>query len=183
MEFKERKIIKKDNFIVIDEESPNITSLNEMLFRVHDSLPTKIENSIFYPKLKHLLHGEIIRFCREYTDLRQDLNILRMNVGQALPEAEVREYLNSLKTKYNGEIDDIGIDYHIEFTKIDYSAAVFVIIKRGIVQMKKFVFRFRKSAVQQSMDNISIAGIPIEKEDSRKERQEKYVDELINDKK
>jgi hypothetical protein len=170
------KFSDREKGIIIDEESQNLVSLNEMLFKVQDSLPTKIENSIFYPKLKHLLHGEILRFTREHIELRQDLNLLRMNVGQVLPEAEVREYLNSLKEKYNGQIDDIGIDYHIEFTKIDYSAAVFVIIKRGVVQMKKFVFRFRKGAVKQSLQDVSISGIPVnESEEARKERQERYL--------
>ena len=37
------------------DESQDIQSLNEMYTDVSQALPTNIENSIYYPKIKHLL--------------------------------------------------------------------------------------------------------------------------------
>ena len=53
-----------DKVIIVDE-NPLMQHLNEMFVDVKDSLPTDIENSIYYPKIKHLLFTEIIEFCKE----------------------------------------------------------------------------------------------------------------------
>jgi hypothetical protein len=113
----------------LEEQSDDIRKLNEMFINVGDSLPSKIENSIFYPKLKVLLHQEILRFFMKssetaHKELKDDLNLLRLNVGEKLSETEIREYLDALKTKYNNEDNNIAIDYHIEVTRFDYGVAV-----------------------------------------------------------
>lgn len=142
-------------------ENPQIIQLNEMVVDVKDSLPTDIEGSIFYGKLKNLLHSEIVNFCKEQLELKQDLNVFRMSIGQEMSETEIREYLDSLKLKYNNQDNNVGIDYHIEATRIDYAVPVFVVIKRTDILMKKFVFRFRKAKLSDSIGELSSSGIPI----------------------
>lgn len=123
------------------------TSIDEMAVDVEDGLPSQITNSIYYSKLKHLLFAEIVSFCREKYDLKEDLQNFRIHVGEKIPEYEIRDYLDKLKSKYNNKADtNIGLDYHIEFTRVDMSVCIFVCIKRDEVSMKKFVFRFRKAA-------------------------------------
>jgi hypothetical protein len=170
--------------MIILEESKEIKELNEMFVKVEKSLPEKIENSIYYPKLKQLLHLEIARFTKEKLELKADLNFLRMNVGEQLSDTEIKEYLDSLKLKYNSENNDIGIDYHVEVTRFDYGVAVFVVIKRDIIYMKKFVFRFRKSeGISAGLQDVSQAGIPkVPLEENFKERRDRYL-KLMGDKK
>lgn len=143
-------------------ENPQLTSLNEVLVNVYNSLPNEVEQSIYYAKLKHILHSEIINYCREQTEIKEDLNILRMSIGTIMTEGEIREYLDNLKEKYNNKYENVGIDYHIEVTRIDYGVPVFVIIKRGPkILMKKFVFRFKKANLADGIDGVSHAGIPL----------------------
>lgn len=164
----------------IEEESKEIKALNEMFVKVFDSLPTSIENSIFYPRLKTLLHMEIRRFTKEQIELRQDLDLLRMNIGEALSEKEIREYLDSLKTKFNSTDNNVGLDYHIEVTRYDYGVPVFVIIKRDVIYMKKFIFRFRKTSTTMSLDDVDVGGLPLINE-SKEARKSRYL-KLMNDK-
>jgi len=147
--------------VILESENPQLTELNEMFIEVQDSLPTDIEHSIYYPKLKTLLHPEILNFCKEKLDLKADLNFFRMSVGQQISEREIRDYLDGLKTKYNLDDNNIGIDYNIEATRYDFSAAVFCVIKREDIHMKKFIFRFRKANQSELLGNISTSGIPI----------------------
>lgn len=143
-----------------ENENPQITTLNEMFINVKDSLPDEIEQSIYYSKLKQLLHSEIFNFCKEQIELKQDLNFFRMNVGKNMTEIEIREYLDGLKEKYNAHYDNVGIDYHIEVTRYDYGVPVFCIIKRNEIFMKKFVFRFRKSNQAKGIEGLTNSGIP-----------------------
>jgi len=166
--------------VFIEEESKEIKALNEMFVKVFDSLPTSIENSIFYPRLKTLLHMEIRRFTKEQIELRQDLDLLRMNIGEALSEKEIREYLDSLKTKFNSTDNNVGLDYHIEVTRYDYGVPVFVIIKRDVIYMKKFIFRFRKTSTTMSLDDVDVGGLPLINE-SKEARKSRYL-KLMNDK-
>jgi hypothetical protein len=159
--------------MIILEESREIREINEMFVKVENSLPEKIENSIYYPKLKMLLHPEILRFTKEQIELRDDLNFFRMNIGETLSDTEIREYLDSLKLKYNSEDNDIGIDYHIEVTRFDYGVPVFVVIKRDRIYMKKFVFRFKKSGISAGLKDVSQAGIPLE--ESKEERRNRLL--------
>jgi hypothetical protein len=160
----------------IEEQSKEIKQLNEMFVHVGDSLPSKIENSIFYPKLKVLLHQEILRFFMRssetaHRELKDDLNLLRLNVGEKLSETEIREYLDSLKEKYNSVDNNLGLDYHIEVTRFDYGVAIWVVIKRADIHMKKFIFRFRKTTATMGLNDVNIGGIPLEEgKDARKER-------------
>lgn len=155
--------------IIQEQSNPQIQTLNEMLVRVQDSLPKETELSIYYNKLKHLLHSEVINFCKEQVELKQDLNFFRMSVGTVMTEKEIREYLDSLKEKYNGHYHNVGIDYHVEVTRYDYGVPVFCIIKRSEIYMKKFVFRFRKATVSETMDGLSLSGVPFNppKEDKK----------------
>ena len=146
----------------IFEENSQILQLNEMFINVKDSLPTEIESSVYYGKLKTLLHSEIIGFCKEQTELKQDLNVFRMNVGKVMSETEIRDYLDSLKLKYNSTVDNVGLDYHIEPTRLDFAVPVFVVIKRGDIHMKKFTFRFRKSSQFEVLQGLNVSGFPLD---------------------
>ena len=156
-----------DKVNVLNENSQlteiNNKILNEMKLNVKDHLPDKVELSIYYPKLKQQLRSEIFNFCREKIELKEDLNMFRMLVGEYLDEKDIREYLDTLKEKYNNKNDTfIGIDYHIEATRIDYGVAVFVMIKRSDCDMKKFVFRFRKKDLGSGIANLSTIGTPLD---------------------
>lgn len=150
-----------------------------MFVKVEKSLPEKIENSVYYPKLRQLLMPEIVRFTREKLELRDDLNFFRMNVGENLSDTEIREYLDGLKDKYNLEDNDIGLDYHIEVTRFDYGVPVFVVIKRDRIYMKKFVFRFRKSNISGGLQDVSQVGVPnVPISESKQERKNRLLDLL-----
>ena len=82
-----------------------------------------------------------------------------MSVGKVMSENEIREYLDSLKEKYNSHYEDIGIDYHIEVTRYDYGVPVFCIIKRNQIYTKKFVFRFRKGNMASNIDGFGSGGL------------------------
>jgi hypothetical protein len=165
--------------MIILEESRDIQLLNEMFVKVENSLPEKIENSVYYPKLKQLLFPEIVRFTREKIELRDDLNFFRMNIGESLSDVEIKEYLDSLKSKYNNEDNDIGLDYHIEVTRFDYGVPVFVVIKRDKIYMKKFVFRFRKSNISAGLQDVTSGGLPVNPiTESKKERKNRLLDLL-----
>lgn len=148
--------------IITEKENPQLTTLNEMMVQVQSSLPTEIEQSIYYAKLKQLLHPEIFNFCKEQVELKEDLNLFRMSVGKPMDENEIREYIDGLKQKYNEHYDNVGIDYHIEVTRYDYGVPVFCIIKRNSkIYMKKFVFRFKKLNQRSGIDGLSNSGVPI----------------------
>lgn len=162
--------------MIILEESREIAELNEMFVRVERSLPSNIENSVFYPKLKQLLFTEITRFTKERAELKADLNFLRMNVGEVLGEPEIRDYLDTLKRKYNDKDNDVGLDYHIETTRFDYGVPVFVVIKRDVIYMKKLVFRFRKADTAVSAQGVSLSGAPTEiVRESDEDRRRRYL--------
>ena len=145
--------------IITESENPQLTTLNEMMVQVQNSLPTDVEQSIYYAKLKHLLHPEIFNFCKEQIELKQDLNLFRMSVGKPMVEKEIREYIDNLKQKYNEHYENVGLDYHIEVTRYDYGVPVFVVIKRTEIFMKKFVFRFKKERLTDGIANLSQSGL------------------------
>ena len=141
-------------------ENEELNNLNEMFVNVLPNLPTTVENSSYYGRLKTLLMPEIINFCKEFKDIRDDLLYLRAAIGTALDEGSIRAYFDGLKEKYNTKDNNIGIDYHIESTRIDYGVPVFVILKRNEIYMKKFVFRFRKTDLASGIQGLSNAGVP-----------------------
>ena len=158
-----------------EAENPQLTTLNELFMKNHDSLPIDVENSIYYARLRQLLHPEIFNFCKEQEELKADLNFLRLCIGEPITESEIRDYLNGLKEKYNKN-DKVGIEYHIEVTRIDYGVPVFCVIQRGnAIHMKKFVFRFRKANQEAGVGDLSNAGIISDslKNDAAQERKEK----------
>ena len=55
------------------------------------------------------------------------------------------------------EINNIGLDYHLEVTRIDFGCSVFVVIKRDFIYMKKFVFRFKKD-LTTGLEGLTTAG-------------------------
>ena len=131
--------------MIIYEDSKELQTLNELFVDVKDSgIPSDVENSIYYPKLRHMLYNEIRNFCKEYIELRDDLDTLRMQVGAEMTENEIRTYLNGLMDKYNGMVNNVGLVYHIEANRFSYGVPVVVVIKRDTIYMKKFVFRFKK---------------------------------------
>lgn len=143
--------------MIILNESADLQRLNELFVDVRNSLPTEVENSIYYPKLKHLLFSEINDFCKEKLELKKDLHGFRELVGTTLEESDIRKYLENLKNKYNMQVNNIGLDYHIEVTRIDFGVPVFVIIKRDFIYMKKFVFRFKKN-ISTGLEGLTSAG-------------------------
>lgn len=147
-----------DKCIVFNENN-NLQTLQEMFVEVQKSLPTNVENSIYYPKIKHLLFGEILEFCKEKVELKNDLMLLRDKVGEAMSEEQIRVMLNGLKSKYNGIYNNIGIDYHLETTRVDFAVPVFCIIKRDFIYMKKFVFRFKKKDITSGLGDLSNSGV------------------------
>ena len=149
--------------ITLEEEDKKLVELNEMFIKALPSLPTEVESSIYYAKIKQLLHPEIFSFCKEQLELKADLNLLRMSVGEVMTENEIRDYLDTLKNRYANN-DNVGIEYHIEVTRIDYGVPVFVIIKRGNgIYMKKFVFRFRKTNQKTFLGDLSNSQVVISK--------------------
>lgn len=145
--------------IKLEEENQQLININEMFISALPSLPTDVENSIYYARIKQLLHPEIMNFCKEQLELKEDLNMLRMSVGEPMTEQEIRDYLNGLKEKYKSN-DHVGIEYHIEITRVDYGVPVFCVIQRGNgIYMKKFVYRFRKTNQAIGNEDLSISQI------------------------
>lgn len=160
----------------IHEETlnPQLETLNEIFIQNHSSLDPEVTNSIYYSKLKHLLHQEIISFCKEQTELKADLNFFRMSVGQVISSTEIADYLNGLKEKYS-KMENVGLEYHIEATRIDYGVVVFCMIKRRDLHVKKFVFRFRKASVSEGIFDISNGGIPENSDEKPQNRMTKLL--------
>lgn len=152
--------------IINEEINPQITQLNETLVNAQDSLPDNIERSIYYTKLKVLLHSEIMNFCKEQTELKNDLNTIRMSVGQMIPYSEIKDIFDGLMEKYNGKYQNVGLVYHSEATRIDIAVALVVTIKRSDIYMKKFVFRFRKN-IGEDINDMNINQLPKPKRGGR----------------
>ena len=115
----------------VSEENSQLTQLNEMFVNVLPSLPEDVENSIYYPKLKVALHPEIHNFCREKVELQQDLNILRMSIGEQLTEKEIREYLKLSSKRY--------VAYKIIKPLIDSGKLDYVNKKRVNAKNQKYI--------------------------------------------
>ena len=153
-----------------------LKEINEAIIRAADSLDPSITNSIYYPRLKQLMFKEIVDFCKEKLELKEDLLELQNFIGLKLSEQEIREYLDELKIKYN-MVENIGLDYHIEATRVDYGVCVFVTIRRNDIFMKKFVFRFRKASTD-TIFGLSNGGV-IDKTQQDKIR-DTYYDTLTS---
>jgi hypothetical protein len=165
--------------MILIEESKELKALNELFIKVEKHLPSNIENSIFYAKLKKALHQEIFTFTKEQVDLRDNLNFLRLLIGEPMSEKDIRFYLDGLKEQYNTVDNNVALDYHIEATRVDFGVPVFVVIRRDVAYMKKFVFRFKKSDFSTGIQGLTQAGIPVIREEvlrkeSKEERKKRY---------
>ena len=127
-----------------------------MKITVIDTVPNEISSSIHYSKIKHALHSHIITFCRDKKELKNDLKLLSYGVGREYDYGILLEVMEGLKEKYNGRDNNIGLEYHIEFTRYDFALVLSVIIKRDTIEMKKFVYRYKKKGIGDSMLNTSI---------------------------
>lgn len=125
------------------EVSKELETLHELFIKVEDSLPADLENSIFYSRIKNTMTKELMSFMREQAALRADLMRLKDKIGEIMSEDQIRRELEPLM-KYNEEDNNVGVIYHIESTRLDYGVPVIVIIKRDVLYVKKFVFRFKK---------------------------------------
>lgn len=149
--------------LIVEEISNEIKEINETIMNVHKSLDPRITNNIYYTRLKYLMFNEIVKFCRERIDLREDLLALRTTIGEFMTEDQIRETFDNLKQKYNsGDIENIGIEYHMESTRLDYGVVLFCALKRGdIFNLKKFVFRFRKGNLSSGVPGLDAIGMEL----------------------
>ena len=149
--------------MIVEEISPEIQKINETIMTVYPSLDPRVTNNIYYTKLKYLLFNDIIKYCKEQIDLRQDLLNLRSQIGEYYTDEQLRDMFDAIKIKYNtGTNDTIGIDYHIESTRLDYGVCLFCVLKRGdIINIKKFIFRFRKGNLNSGVQGLNSVGLEI----------------------
>jgi len=129
------------------DESKKQETLHEMFIKVESAHASTLENSIFYSRIKNTMMHDLMSFMREQIDLRDDLMKLRSKIGDAMSERDIRRELDKLMKKYNEADNNVGLIYHIESTRVDYGVPVMVMIKRNIIYVKKFVFRFKKTDV------------------------------------
>ena len=130
-----------------------------MFVHVKPNLSKELENSIQYPRQRDSLKREIFAFMKEQIGLRDELMALRNRVGDAVKESDLTDHMEKLSRKYNDIDNNVGFSYHIEATRIDYGLSVHVVIFRGQIHVKKFVFRFRKLETKAGLDNVSSSGI------------------------
>jgi hypothetical protein len=125
------------------ETSKELETLHEMFIKVEDPLPADLENSIFYSRIKNTMTRELLGFMREQTELKADLLRLKDKIGDVMSESQIRKELEKMM-KYNEQNNNVGVIFHIESTRLDYGVPVIVMIKREVLHVKKFVFRFKK---------------------------------------
>jgi hypothetical protein len=135
------------------ETSKELEALHEMFIKVEDALPADLENSIFYSRIKNSMTRELLKFMREQTGLRADLMRLKDKIGEVMSEAQIHRELDAMM-KYNEQDNNVGVIYHIESTRIDYGVPVIVIIKREVLHVKKFVFRFKKEDMSANIGGV-----------------------------
>lgn len=119
---------------------------------VYETVPEEISNSLNYTRIKHELHSHINNFCREKVDLKNKLHVLRLAVGRRYDPEDVKNTLEQFKEEFNEKDNNIGLDYNIVVTKFDFVVTVHVVIKRTDIEMKKFVFRYRKKSTTENED-------------------------------
>jgi hypothetical protein len=125
------------------ETSKELETLHEMFIKVEDPLPADLENSIFYSRIKNTMTRELLGFMREQTELKADLLRLKDKIGDVMSESQIRKELEKMM-KYNEQNNNVGVIFHIESTRLDYGVPVIIMIKREVLHVKKFVFRFKK---------------------------------------
>lgn len=157
--------------IIIEENksSNSINSvLNEMVINVDDKKNKQVtfadEHSVVYGRLKQRLHPDILKFCLNEIDLKDDLMFFRSMVGDTLREIDVLNYVKNIQEKYNNDRSynrNVGIDYFIESTRYDFVLILFVTIIRGEnIFQTRFVFRYRKSDTNAGVMGMNMSGLP-----------------------
>lgn len=160
---------------IIIEENKSSDSvnkiLNEMVIHVDDKSHKQVsfadEHSIVYGRLKQRLQPDILNFCRNEIDLKDDLLFFRSMVGDTLREVDVLNYVKDIQDKYNNGRSynrNVSIDYFIETTRYDFVLVLFTTIIRGEnIFQTRFVFRYRKSSQTAGVHGMSMSGLPEEK--------------------
>ena len=140
------------------------------------------------------IRNEAIKeYEEEIEELKNEIyalkNFKNEKIGYEKEIEELKKSNNALKEKYNNNVQNIGLDYHLEATRIDYGVAVFCIIKRDDIYAKKFIFRFRKNPqIGLDLSRLSSVGNPLpelsdeEKKEIRKEKFNKNFGSNENEK-
>lgn len=145
--------------------------INEMVIQVDDRTTKEVryadEHSIVYGRLRQRLHNDIIKFCLNEVDLKNDLMFFRSMVGDTLRERDINNFVKDIQAKYNnnrGYNKNVGIDYFIESTRYDFVLVLFVIIVRGAnIHSTRFVFRYRKGNITDGVYGQDLSGLPVNK--------------------
>jgi len=156
--------------IIEDNRSSDAISkiLNEMIIHVdnkdHKEVTYADEHSIVYGRLKQRLQADIIKFCLNEIDLKDDLMFFRSMVGDTLREIDVMNYVKDIQDKYNNDRSfnrNVAIDYFIETTRYDFVLVLFVTIIRGEnIFQTRFIFRYRKNNINAGVSGMNMSGLP-----------------------
>ena len=160
--------------IIIEESksSNNINKIiNEMVIKIDDKSKKQVtyadEHSIVYGRLKQRLQLDIVKFCLNEIDLKNDLMFFRSMVGDTLREIDVLNHVKQIQEKYNNGRSynrNVGIDYFMEATRYDFVLVLFVTIIRGEnIFQTRFVFRYRKAGINSGVRGMDLSGLPEEK--------------------
>ena len=161
------KIIIEDN---VSSNSVN-TVLNEMVINVDTKKDKQVtyadEHSIVYGRLKQRLQLDIIKFCLNEIDLKDDLLFFRSMVGDTLRETDILSHVKNIQDKYNNGRSynrNVAIDYFMETTRFDFVLVLFVTIIRGEnIYQTRFVFRYRKDNINAGVSGMTMSGLPEKK--------------------
>ena len=160
--------------IIIEENkaSDGINKIiNEMVINVDDKKDRQVkyadEHSIVYGRLKQRLQLDIIKFCLNEIDLKNDLLFFRSMVGDTLREVDVLNHVKNIQDKYNNGRSynrNVAIDYFIEPSRYDFVLVLFVTIIRGEnIFQTRFIFRYRKDNINAGVRGMNLSGLPEEK--------------------
>jgi hypothetical protein len=160
--------------IIIEENKPSNDVnkiINEMVLHVSDRSDKQVtfadEHSIVYGRLKTRLQLDIVKFCLNEVDLKDDLMFFRSMVGDTLRESDILNYVKDVQDKYNNGRSynrNVSIDYFMETTRYDFVLVLFVTIVRGEnIFQTRFVFRYRKSNINAGVYGVSMSGLPEKK--------------------
>jgi len=160
--------------IIIEDNKPSDAIneiLNEMVISVDDKKDRQVtyadEHSIVYGRLKQRLQLDIIKFCLNEIDLKDDLLFFRSMVGDTLREIDILDHVKNIQDKYNNGRSynrNVAIDYFMETTRYDFVLVLFVTIVRGEnIYQTRFVFRYRKDNVNAGVSGMNMSGLPEKK--------------------
>lgn len=160
---------------IILEENTSSNSvnkiINEMVIRVDDKSNKQVtyadEHSIVYGRLKQRLQLDIVKFCMNEVDLKDDLMFFRSMVGDSLSESDILSFVTDIQDKYNNGRSynrNVSLDYFMETTRYDFVLVLFVTIIRGEnIFQTRFVFRYRKTNINSGIRDMDMSGLPHKK--------------------